>query len=152
MFHKEICRDKDGNTLYVQEAEVKYVVGSGQQGNTYLIDRTGFLFQSPVGWYTNSETWGLSPGYAERSLHFNRPITEQCLFCHSNRVSLIPNSVNHFREPIIDGLTIGCERCHGPGELHAANRKAGENPGDVDYSIVNPAHLEPAQRDSVCEQ
>src|SRR5262245_26410601 len=58
MFHKETCRDKDGKTLYVQEAEVKYVVGSGRQGKTYLIDRDGFLFQSPIGWYTNSETWG----------------------------------------------------------------------------------------------
>ena len=39
---------------------------------------------------------------------------------------------------------IGCERCHGPGELHVR--------GDMEHTIVNPARLSPPLRDAVCEQ
>jgi hypothetical protein len=38
---------------------------------------------------------------------------------------------------------ISCERCHGPVERRLADPPAG--------TIINPAKLEPAARDSVCE-
>jgi hypothetical protein len=59
---------------------------------------------------------------------------------------------NTFKEPVFDGLSIGCERCHGPGELHVKLRESGEKPGKPDYTIVNPKALEPRLRDAVCEQ
>jgi hypothetical protein len=152
VLHRESALDAHGKLLFSQEADVKYAVGSGGQGKSYLIDRDGFLFQSPITWYTQTGMWGLSPGYGEKNLHFDRPITEQCLFCHSNHVSILPNSINHFREPIFDGATIGCERCHGPGELHVTEAKRGGHPEDLDFTIVNPQKLEPPLRDAVCEQ
>src|SRR5262249_33497010 len=44
---------------------------------------------------------------------------------------------------------IGCERCHGPGALHA---KRGAGSAGPDLTIVNPACLAPALRESVCQQ
>ncbi len=46
------------------------------------------------------------------------------------------------------GHAIGCERCHGPGELHVAQ------PHDVadGPNIVNPRDLTPVLREDVCQQ
>jgi predicted CXXCH cytochrome family protein len=71
-----------------------------------------------------------------------------CLYCHANRVEPVEGTVNRYRPPTFRGHAIGCERCHGPGELHAQH-PGGEAP---DPTIVNPAVLEPALRDAVCEQ
>ena len=72
-----------------------------------------------------------------------------CLFCHGNRVENVAGTVNRYEPPIFRGYAIGCERCHGPGELHV------QRPTMVDgrdVTIVNPGALEPALRDAVCEQ
>ena len=50
---------------------------------------------------------------------------------------------------LLRGHAIGCERCHGPGELHAADPNLVDG---RDLTIVNPAALEPALRDAVCQQ
>jgi Flp pilus assembly protein TadD len=58
-------------------------------------------------------------------------------------------SVNRYQPPIFRGHAIGCERCHGPGELHVRGQQV-ENGRDL--TIVNPRHLEPALREAICEQ
>ena len=92
----------------------------------------------------------MSPGYETRTSRFDRPILPDCLFCHTNRVEQVTSAaINRYRTPIFHGYAIGCERCHGPGELHV------QHPGLVDgrdVTIVNPANLEPSLRDAVCEQ
>jgi hypothetical protein len=95
--------------------------------------------------------WGLSPGYSE-DLNFDRAIIPTCLFCHCNQAEPVGHSLNRYREPVFSGYAIGCERCHGPGELHVAARDEGLGDGRVDDTIVNPRHLEPALRDAVCQQ
>ncbi len=118
VIHKEERRDASGRIIAQNQAEVRYVLGSGKQAIAYLIDREGFLFESPITWYIRERRWGLSPGYDESNRHFNRPILADCLFCHANRVERVAGPVNRYREPIFHGHAIGCERCHGPGELH----------------------------------
>jgi predicted CXXCH cytochrome family protein len=131
------------------EAEVKYALGSGTRGVSYLIEREGRLFQSPISWYRQKNRWDLSPGYERRNYHFDRPIEPQCLSCHANRAEPVPLSINRYEEPIFRGHAIGCERCHGPGELHV---RRPEVVAGRDVTIVNPRHLEPALRAAVCEQ
>src|SRR5262249_1800130 len=92
-----------------------------------------------------------APGYKSRNLHFERRVSGDCLFCHSNRVEAIPHRVNQYVEPIFAGYAIGCERCHGPGRLHADSYARGEMEGTA-CSIVNPARLEPELREAVCQQ
>jgi Flp pilus assembly protein TadD len=165
VFHEEVYCSQ-GKEIADLRSEVRLVVGSGNQGRSYLIERDGFLFQSPISWYSRKEEeahassgraavqhWDISPGYAGNLMHFNRPIGKACLFCHSNSVRAAEDTVNRYRPPVFSGqASIGCERCHGPGELHVRFHKAGKKAGEIDRTIVNPGKLEPALRDAVCQQ
>jgi hypothetical protein len=152
VIHREALLDSRGDVVAATEAEVEYVVGSGNRGRSYLINRDGRLFQSPITWYRQKQMWGLSPSYAQRNRHFSRPITAECLFCHSNRVLEVEQTLNGFQPPIFQGYAIGCERCHGPGELHVRRQEQAEAYEGPDETIVNPRHLEPALREAVCQQ
>jgi photosynthetic reaction center cytochrome c subunit len=124
---------------------VDYVVGSGNHASGYLVDIGGHLFQSPVAFYTSRKSYDLAPGYENVSdPDFTRPVSEECVLCHSGTALHISGTLNQYRPPIFAAESIDCERCHGPVERHLADPRAG--------TIVNPAKLEPAARDSVCEQ
>ena len=111
------------------------------------------MWQSPISWYASGERWNLSPGF-DLGNGGRWPINTDCLFCHVDRVQPVPGAVNRYREPLFASgqVAIGCERCHGPGQLHVAERSAGLNPDGIDTTIVNPRHLPADLRASVCEQ
>jgi hypothetical protein len=153
LFHRETIPAPPGESGDSVEAEIRYVLGSGTRGESYLVADDGYLFQSPISWYRQKGIWDLSPSYHRRNLHFDRPIVPACLFCHCNRVEPVENTINRYREPVFRGQAIGCERCHGPGELHVRRQRAEPTaPGGADDTIVNPARLEPSLREAVCEQ
>jgi predicted CXXCH cytochrome family protein len=150
MVHREARIDDKGRVLAQVEAVVKYALGSGARAVSYLVERDGRLFESPITWYSRDRRWNLSPGYeGANNRHFDRPIEPGCLFCHANRVEPVAWSVNRYAEPTFRGHAIGCERCHGPGELHARRPEMAQG---RDPTIVNPQHLESALRLAVCEQ
>jgi tetratricopeptide (TPR) repeat protein len=149
VFHQETRRDATGKIVARTEAEVQFVVGSGRQGKSYLIEHDGFLFESPLTWYSRQGRWGLSPGFGSFNYHFDRPIQPSCLYCHANRALPTAGPINRYRLPIFRGHPIGCERCHGPGELHVKRTTMADT---KDMTIVNPADLPPALRDDVCAQ
>ena len=127
----------------VAEYPVAYAVGAGKVGFSYLVAIPPFLFQSPVSYYSQGGIWDVTPGYEpERVLDFTHPISEGCVFCHSNSVNLVPGTDNQFRQPALSAIS--CERCHGSAQAHLRNPIAG--------SIVNPRKLPATARDSVCEQ
>ena len=66
LIHKATRRDADGGVLSEVEAEVRYALGSGTRGITYLIERDGYLFQSPIAWFAQKRRWDISPGYGRR--------------------------------------------------------------------------------------
>ena len=150
-FHKATRRDAGGSVLAETEAEVRFALGSGTRGTAFLIERDGFLFLSPITWFAQKNHWDISPGFGEVNSRpsFERPIQPECLFCHSNQPRPVAETLNRYEPPIFDGHAIGCERCHGPGELHV---KRGGLSTELDLTIVNPANLAPALRDSVCQQ
>jgi hypothetical protein len=125
------------------------VIGSGGRGHSYLFADDGYLFQSPISWYSSRGAFDLSPGYRERNAHFDRPVDANCLFCHANHAEPVDGTINRFRDPIFTAHAIGCERCHGPGEVHV--RQPGKTQG-IDHTIVNPKHLEPVLREAICQQ
>jgi hypothetical protein len=149
--HHEIRKDTDGTVLYDLARPVSHAVGSGTRGKSYFWEREGRLFETPISWFSSPGQWGLSPGYQRRNHHFERPILADCLYCHANQVEPVEHTRNRYEPPLFRGHAIGCERCHGPGELHVNRdvRPAGEA---FDPTIVNPAKLSPALRDAVCEQ
>ena len=151
MFHKATRQGADGGILTEIDVEVKFALGSGTHGVNFLIERDGFLFQSPIAWFAQPSRWGISPGYGDYTTHpdFERTIHAECLFCHTNQVRAVSGTLNRYELPIFQGHAIGCERCHGPGALHVNQDGPSAESG---LTIVNPADLAPALRDSVCQQ
>jgi hypothetical protein len=102
------------------------------------------LFQSPICFY-KSRGYDMAPGYEDNPAPgFSRPMTLECLQCHSGRPLPIANSVNRYATPAFAEEAISCDRCHGDATAHLKRPARG--------SIVNPRKLAPALRDSVCEQ
>lgn len=147
--HRESRRDRAGKVIGQVEGEVRHVLGSGAHARAFLIERDDYLFQSPITWYSQEGRWALAPSYEERVGRFERQISPACLVCHANEVEHVEGTEGRYRPPTFRGHSIGCERCHGPGELHLARPTL--SPGDAPR-IVNPAHLAPALREAVCEQ
>jgi Flp pilus assembly protein TadD len=149
LFHRETVPGPDGQPGDAVEEEVRWVLGSGTRGESYLVQQDGFLFQSPLSWYREKGVWDLAPSYRERNQHFDRPVIAGCLFCHCNQADPVEGTINRFREPVFRGEAIGCERCHGPGALHVRQPR---DAGRGDDTIVNPRRLKPALREAVCQQ
>ena len=129
----------------VSEYQVAYVIGSGSHAEGYLIQIADHLFQSPICYYTNRRAYDLAPGYERISdPDFTRPVGEECVLCHSGRPLHVAGTANRYTPPVFTEEAISCERCHGAAEEHLRRPVPG--------SIVNPARLAPAARDSICEQ
>ncbi|HEV3117677.1 MAG TPA: tetratricopeptide repeat protein [Gemmataceae bacterium] len=150
-FHKMSRHDTHGRVISELDAEVSYVVGSGEHGYSYLIEHDGYLFQSPLSWYTQKQAWDLAPGISAE-MHADRKIVSGCLYCHCNQVEPVAQTMNFYRRPVFRGYAIGCERCHGPGELHVARRQGDEAVAGADDTIVNPSRLAPDLREAICQQ
>lgn len=150
-FHREERLDAKGNVATAVEGEIRYVIGSGTRGKSYLVEHEGRLFQSPISWFSEKQIWDVSPSFSEER-HFTRMVNARCLFCHANYADAVADSVNQYREPVFRGLSIGCERCHGPGSLHVERHQTGAATSGLDDTIVNPKNLEPVLRESVCQQ
>ncbi|MBO0699080.1 MAG: hypothetical protein J2P46_11855, partial [Zavarzinella sp.] len=151
LFHRMTCPAADGNPITDVTEEIAFVVGSGERARSYLVNRDGFVYQSPISWFAAEGRFDLSPGYRGKRIGFSRVIGTDCLFCHSGQVAHVAGTVNGYEPSVFRAHAIGCERCHGPGELHAA-RQDRPRPGEPDETIVNPARLEHALAESVCEQ
>ena len=127
------------------EYRVDYVIGSGEHASGYLVNIGGHLFQSPVAYYKSRQAYDLAPGYEnQRDPDFTRPISEECVLCHSGASLHMSGTLNAYRSPAFPSEGITCERCHGPAEKHLADPQTA--------TILNPARMERAARDSVCEQ
>jgi len=131
-----------GDTLSYR---IDYVIGSGNHASGFLLDLNGHLFQSPVAYYNRLHAYALAPGYEGlQSPDFTRPVGDGCVFCHAGTALYIPGTSNQYRSPAFAGEAITCERCHGSAEKHLRDPRNG--------TIINPGKLEPAARDSICEQ
>jgi Flp pilus assembly protein TadD len=156
MLHRISASLSDGTKLPPREVPVQVAIGSGTRGRSYLTIEGELVWQSPIGWYSTNQRWDVSPGF-DLGYATQRPIVSECLYCHVQHYDSVSNSVNRFRDPIHKTqLAIGCERCHGPGQLHADERSADTWKDhaikDIDTSIVNPAHLSESLQMSICAQ
>ncbi|MGI9071610.1 MAG: cytochrome c3 family protein [Bryobacteraceae bacterium] len=130
--------------VFVDEHKLDYVVGSGANGLSFIVRRGNNLFQAPLSFYSKAGKWDLSPGYQYADYGFGRPIAEACILCHSGRPQPVEARTGEYLDPPFQELAIGCENCHGPGELHVKQQ------GKVLGSIINPAKLAPRLAESIC--
>jgi predicted CXXCH cytochrome family protein len=124
---------------------IAWAIGSGNAGKSYLIRIGDALFQSPISWYSVRKAWDLSPGFEQdKQPGFYRPVTADCLFCHTGGPRPREGTLNRYLDPPFEPAAIGCERCHGDPGAHIAS--------PTKSNIVNPARLQRTRRDAVCEQ
>ncbi len=150
-FQEEYRLDAAGRKTHQLVREMKWVIGSGSAARTYFTETNQRFYELPLTWYTQTETWAFSPGYDVRNGRFDRTIPDRCMACHNSYPQTVAFVEGKY-DVVPDG--IGCERCHGPGDLHVEERLA--NPdlaeGEIDLTIVNPAHLPLDLRLDVCQQ
>lgn len=101
-----------------QSERFDLVLGSGRRGQSYLYWKGGLLYELPVSYVALTGGWINSPGYPDGEVHFERVVPPRCLECHATEGGR-PGQ-------FVAGIT--CEKCHGPGEPHAAVR----NPARLD--------------------
>ena len=124
------------------EYPVAYQIGNGTKARSYAVQIGDYLLESPLSWF-KAAGWAPSPGYESMQLvDFDRPVTENCLFCHAGRFKAVDADGRAVASSPIPAIS--CERCHGDSESHVQHPSA--------RNIVNPAKLAGAARDSVCEQ
>jgi hypothetical protein len=124
--------------------ELKYYIGSGERGRTYLFTTDGYLFESPVNWYGQKKAWDMTPAYQDASeVPLNLPAEESCLHCHTSGMAApATGTVNRYPDPPFQHGGVSCQSCHGDGRAHAQGRGP----------IINPARLTAERRDAICMQ
>ncbi len=135
--------DENGKEVFRHTEKIEYVMGTGVNGATATVRRGNYLFQTPLSYYSAKKTWALSPNYEVEDLGFSFPITAGCITCHSGQPRPVAGREGLFEDPPLGELSIGCERCHGPGSRHVAH------PAEQS-SIVNPAKLPGWLADNIC--
>lgn len=145
----------DKKPIHMHEEEVTYVVGSGNHARSYLRHHpNGVVTQLPITWYSQERRWGMSPGYdIPDHPDFTRAIPQGCVFCHTAYPRLEPEraeDTHYFPHAISGG--IGCERCHGPGEVHVQVASQGEPIVKLRQTIYNPARDSQEAQRNVCYQ
>jgi tetratricopeptide (TPR) repeat protein len=135
--------ERAGDPSVRGKRELLYYIGQGRRGRTYLYSVDGFLFESPVNWYTDKHMWDMAPAYGEvREAPMNLPALTSCLDCHVSGIQPpIQGTENRYKMPVFAYSGVTCERCHGPGAAHL-------NGGP----IVNPVKLAADRRDAICMQ
>lgn len=143
-------RLRETDTVHQRREQVNFIVGSGHQTRSYLMERNGYWYEMPITWYVEKQIWDLSPGYEVNNSRFSREIGQECLSCHTGNNEYLTGSKNRFAQ-VAHG--IGCEKCHGPGSTHISLAKQNQLTDEgTEYSIVNPADLSIDRQFDICQQ
>ena len=124
--------------------DLKYFLGSGKRGRTYLFERQGYWFESPINWYAKKQVWDMTPNYlVAHEAPLTLPVDQGCLYCHASAVAKsLPDARNHYPDAPFAHGGVTCAACHGDTSAHVAS-------GGKTH-LVNIDRLQPARRDSAC--
>ncbi len=153
LYQREFRRTSDGSIVHDRTVEAEYVMGSGNNLRMYFFEEGGMLYQQPLTWYVHTNSFDLSPGYRDfGNVRFSRFASAKCLSCHNSYLTPDTAALDRYKQPLSMG--IGCERCHGPGELHIKEARGEDIPGIKEnaLSIINPRTLPHQQQLDVCQQ
>ena len=151
-YTRQFMLDSSDREIAVDEREMVYVIGSNRHSRSYVTLSDDRFFQNPACWYPEEQKWELCPGYEFKNDHFSREIGMGCIQCHNGKMNVVEGQRNQYEKPYPHG--IGCERCHGPGQLHVERWSHGdETPiGEADPTIVHLRRLPDRERIAVCFQ
>jgi hypothetical protein len=141
------------DTIHKRTEKVEYIIGSGHHTNSHIMNTNGYLYQMPFTFYVQKGQWDMPPGFENGfNTRFGRSLGLECLSCHNAYPDFVKGSVNKYNS-VPQG--IDCERCHGPGSIHAREKLAGkivDVKKDTDFTIVNPRKLPFKLQIDVCQR
>lgn len=141
----------DGEETFRHTERLAFAIGSGVNAVGFIVRRGDYLFQAPLAFYEKTRTWDLAPGYRGHDIGFSRAISTRCIACHSGIPQPISGRTGLFSSTPFQELAIGCENCHGPGQLHVKAHQSGEQVSpNEDRTIVNPAALPTWLASNIC--
>jgi predicted CXXCH cytochrome family protein len=129
------------------QRELKYFIGSGKRGRTYLFEQEGYWFEIPVNWYGKKRVWDMAPNYLNaQEMPLTLPVDPGCLRCHSSEAQpSLPEARNLYAgAPFREG-GITCVACHGDAAEHLSHASSGGRTG-----MMKINELPPIRRDSIC--
>ncbi len=121
--HQEfLIGDGTNEDLLLCDFPVSHTIGSGNNSRSYLVEKDGFLYESPITWYTSKKGYSISPGYdALNHPSFSRIVDGECLKCHAGQFESVSADNGRLK---LHEQRIGCENCRGPGSQHVALRSS----------------------------
>ena len=124
--------------------ELKYFLGSGRRGRTYLFEQDGYWFEAPINWYAKKKVWDMAPGYLQaREMPLTLPVDPGCVRCHASGAQPSqPQARNRYIDAPFQHGGITCAMCHGDASAHLASG------GRI--ALAKIGEMEPVKRDSVC--
>jgi Tfp pilus assembly protein PilF len=124
--------------------KLEYFLGSGHLGLTYLYSLNGYLFESPIAYYSASQSLDLKPGLESmQQAPPGLPVQAECLRCHMSAVQHSDaGTINRYSGLPFLHSGITCESCHGDTRQHVATGGKAV--------LINPSKLDAGRRDSVC--
>lgn len=147
LFETEAEQGANGEDIFRNTQEVKWIVGAGANGYSALVQRGAYLFEAPLSYYSKVDQWQVSPGYESADNGFNRPVLAGCISCHSGRANPADETTGKFDPVPFSQVAIGCENCHGPGAAHVRAMRAKSHLG---LHIVNPDKLSANLANDIC--
>jgi predicted CXXCH cytochrome family protein len=128
------------------ERHLRYFIGSGAQGRTYLYQIDHQWFELPINFYAQRNGYEMAPAFAHATrMPAPLPTDPNCLHCHATGIQPAEATARnrYAGAPFVQG-GIGCSACHGDPSAHLAQHGHG--------AIANPDKFAPQQRDSACIQ
>jgi predicted CXXCH cytochrome family protein len=155
-------RDSVHDALHGVE-DLRYFIGSGHRGRTFLYQQDGLWFETPINWYGKKGIWDMAPAYSDTlTMPPPLPTDANCLHCHAGGVQPSVEDVrNRFAGSPFHSGGVGCAACHGDPAAHlaaVAQYRAGSShtrsgaSQQMPGNIINPDKLTPVRRDSICLQ
>lgn len=130
-----------GSRRQTRTEPMDIVIGSGRRGQTFLYWDANRLFELPISYWTAGHEWINSPGYADGTADFSRPVNPGCLECHATAIQALsadPSTNSYEKNTLVTGIS--CETCHGSGQEHIAKQRQAASKGvrAEDNIILNP--------------
>jgi hypothetical protein len=136
-------------------APIRWIFGQGYDGQTFILEKDGKLYESRASYYVALSNLDLTIGHS-RSLPasitaaLGRPLPEaevqKCFSCHTSQ-NVFDGRIDV--KQAHPGVT--CEKCHGAGSEHVARiAEAGDSNKLKDVDIFNPGLLAPADLNDFC--
>ena len=132
------------NGKMIRSEKLDVAFGSSEKAQTYAYWKNDQLFQLPLTYFAERQSWTNSPGYPPKKPYFDRVILARCFECHASFVSktdIVTGPLQVSEKLASNSIIFGidCQRCHGPAAEHVQFHQ--DNPSVKQAKFIVPVNL-----------